>query len=256
MHAPAPSPPTLAPADIRRIMIGLMLGLLLSALDMTIVGPALPTIGHDLGNFDLLIVDEAHKSRAGADLSVKERRAEGKLRSRLTKLVDHILLARPSNRRAKRVALTATPMELDIKQWNALFSRLGLGDERVAELGAVVKSYADAVEGVRTGSQDEIETLKSAATEFQNKLQWVVTRRLWRDHPLVKRYSEAMRVRRGAHTHREYISHAVEIKKMQQLERRKLALSEALAAAARGSSVGNKLKTAGMRFSQALLQLP
>ena len=54
MHAPAPSPPTLAPADIRRIMVGLMLGLLLSALDMTIVGPALPTIGHDLGNFDLL----------------------------------------------------------------------------------------------------------------------------------------------------------------------------------------------------------
>ena len=54
MHAPAPQSPTLAPADIRRIMVGLMLGLLLSALDMTIVGPALPTIGHELGHFDLL----------------------------------------------------------------------------------------------------------------------------------------------------------------------------------------------------------
>lgn len=54
MHAPAPQTPTLAPADIRRIMVGLMLGMLLSALDMTIVGPALPTIGHELGHFDLL----------------------------------------------------------------------------------------------------------------------------------------------------------------------------------------------------------
>jgi len=34
-------------------------------------------IGELLGDFDLLIVDEAHKSRAGADLSVEEKRAEG-----------------------------------------------------------------------------------------------------------------------------------------------------------------------------------
>jgi hypothetical protein len=213
-------------------------------------------IGELLGDFDLLIVDEAHKSRAGADLSVEEKRAEGKLRSRLTKLVDHILLARPRNRQAKRLALTATPMELDVEQWKAIFSRLGLGDERVAELGAVVKNYADAVEGLRGGSQEEIETLSNAANEFQNKLQWVVTRRLWRDHPLVKRYSEKMRVRSSAHPHRDYIPHPVEPEKLQQPERSKLALSEALAAAARGASVGHKLKTAGMRFSQALPHLP
>ncbi|MFM0703583.1 helicase-related protein [Paraburkholderia sediminicola] len=213
-------------------------------------------IGELLGDFDLLIVDEAHKSRAGADLSVEEKRAEGKLRSRLTKLIDHILLARPRNRQARRLALTATPMELDAEQWKAIFSRLGLGNERVAELGAVVKDYADAVEGLRAGSQEEIETLKGAANAFQSKLQWVVTRRLWRDHPLVKRYSEKTRVRNGAHPHREYVPHSVEPEKLQQPERRKLALSEALAAAARGASVGHKLKTAGMRFSQALPQLP
>jgi EmrB/QacA subfamily drug resistance transporter len=55
MNAPAnPQQSIVPPADIKRIMVGLMLGMLLSALDMTIVGPALPTIGHDLGQFEHL----------------------------------------------------------------------------------------------------------------------------------------------------------------------------------------------------------
>jgi EmrB/QacA subfamily drug resistance transporter len=51
--APAASRP-LAPADIRSILLGLMTAQLLAALDSTIVGPAMPTIGRDLGNLDLL----------------------------------------------------------------------------------------------------------------------------------------------------------------------------------------------------------
>ncbi|SOE97696.1 Helicase conserved C-terminal domain-containing protein [Burkholderia sp. D7] len=213
-------------------------------------------IGELLGDFDLLILDEAHKSRAGSDLTVEEKQVEGKLRSRLTKLLEHILLARPRNVRAKRLALTATPMELNVEQWEAIFSRLGLGDKRVAELGAVVKGYADAVEGLRAGSQVEVDKLKSAADEFRKKLQSVVTRRVWRDHPIVKRYSEKTHVSNRAHPHRDYIPYLIRPEDLTQADRRKLALSEALAAAARGASVGHKLKTAGMRFSQALPQLP
>ncbi len=52
---PARSETVMMPhADVRRIIMGLMLGMLLAALDMTIVGPTLPTIGHELGRFDLL----------------------------------------------------------------------------------------------------------------------------------------------------------------------------------------------------------
>lgn len=42
------------PADVRSIMIGLMTGLMLAALDTTIIAPALPTIGRDLGNIEYL----------------------------------------------------------------------------------------------------------------------------------------------------------------------------------------------------------
>ncbi len=51
--APAQTTP-LSNASIRSIMLGLMTAQLLAALDSTIVGPALPTIGRDLGNLELL----------------------------------------------------------------------------------------------------------------------------------------------------------------------------------------------------------
>lgn len=50
---PAPSP-TPSPADIRAILIGAMLSMFLSALDQTIMAPALPTVARELGDFTLL----------------------------------------------------------------------------------------------------------------------------------------------------------------------------------------------------------
>ena len=45
-----PRAQTLAPSEIRRIIFGLMMAMLLAALDQTIVATALPTIGRDLGD--------------------------------------------------------------------------------------------------------------------------------------------------------------------------------------------------------------
>jgi len=50
-HAPAPQ---LDPKDTRTIIIGLMMVMLLAALDQTIVSPALPTIGRKLGDVEHL----------------------------------------------------------------------------------------------------------------------------------------------------------------------------------------------------------
>ncbi len=49
MPSPAPSP-----ADVRAILIGAMLSMFLSALDQTIMAPALPTVARELGDFTLL----------------------------------------------------------------------------------------------------------------------------------------------------------------------------------------------------------
>ena len=52
-HEPAPSPP-LDHAAIRAIMVGIMLAMFLSALEQTIVAPALPTIGRALADVENL----------------------------------------------------------------------------------------------------------------------------------------------------------------------------------------------------------
>ena len=52
MNAPTsiPAPPArLSDADIRIILVGVMLAMFLGALDQTIVATALPTIGRELG---------------------------------------------------------------------------------------------------------------------------------------------------------------------------------------------------------------
>ena len=52
--APARAPPRLTHAQIRSIVIGLMIAMLLAALDQTIVATAMPTIGRDLGDAENL----------------------------------------------------------------------------------------------------------------------------------------------------------------------------------------------------------
>lgn len=51
---PAAPNPALSPADIRSIFGGIMLAMLLSALDQTIVATAMPTIGRELGDIEHL----------------------------------------------------------------------------------------------------------------------------------------------------------------------------------------------------------
>ncbi|MGE3246819.1 MAG: MDR family MFS transporter [Beijerinckiaceae bacterium] len=54
LTTPGQAAPPLEKSDIRFIMTGLMFVMMLAALETTIVGPALPTIGRDLGDVELL----------------------------------------------------------------------------------------------------------------------------------------------------------------------------------------------------------
>ena len=51
---PQPGRWVLTHSEIRTIVLGLMLAMFLAALNQTIVATALPTIGRDLRNFELL----------------------------------------------------------------------------------------------------------------------------------------------------------------------------------------------------------
>ena len=75
LHAPD-QPPQLSHAAIRAIMLGILLAMFLSALEQTIVAPALPTIGRTLGDVENL-------SLGGDGLSARQHRGDAAVRQAL-----------------------------------------------------------------------------------------------------------------------------------------------------------------------------
>ena len=197
-------------------------------------------VGQLVGQFDLIIIDEAHKARAGDDATKKEKAAETTRMSRLSRLLRHILLRSGAKRTraAKRIALTATPMEMDAGQWVTIFNRIGLGAERVKSLEGAVMAFEKATRGLRVGSEVEVQTLRDAASDFSEKLKPIVTRRLWRDDPMVQDFARVTSATEVAHPHRRLIPHVKSLSDMTLRDRTYLALTEALSAAARGADDG------------------
>jgi len=99
-------------------------------------------LGLWLGEFDLIVIDEAHKSRGEVDVEGAALGAvEGTV---LARLVDALLKQTDS---VRRLCLTATPMEMDLSQWLNLLARARSGLER----SVGVTSYSDFMRRAGTG---------------------------------------------------------------------------------------------------------
>jgi len=140
----------------------------------------LPLIGFGLGQFDLIVVDEAHKAR-GADSSLSR-------------------ILGPVSWEAEdpfRLGMTATPVELDSGQWNDTLGRISGRDDgedvtQLAELERWIKGYVDIVQRIRVEELDEPLTdgFVTAATRFQKALRPYVLRRDKRDDPEISAFQE------------------------------------------------------------------
>lgn len=129
------------------------------------------SVGIGLGVFDLIITDEAHKSRG--------------TESGLSRLLESVIV--PSDT-ARRLALTATPVELDVGQWHSTLSRLGLDATVLAAVREVTDQYADAVKRLRQAwrtSPEARAAYKIAAARFQEVLSPYLLRRDKREDPEV-----------------------------------------------------------------------
>lgn len=129
-------------------------------------------IGLGLGVFDLIILDEAHKSR-GAE-------------SNLNRLLEHVM-QQSSN--ARRLAMTATPVELDVEQWMQALNRIKADGTSAS---SSISTYAVAVKKVRATPNDASARTgyKTAAEGFKNALSPYLLRRDKREDPAVKRFAE------------------------------------------------------------------
>lgn len=141
-------------------------------------------LGLWLGEFDLLVIDEAHKSRGEVD--VEDTALGAASGTVLARLVD-ALLKQPEN--GRRLCLTATPMELELSQWLDLLGRAhsGLDPERGRQ---VVKRLHDAASraAVAPDEGSRLDELCAAARDFTKALTPHVTRRRRDEDPLVTNF--------------------------------------------------------------------
>ena len=132
------------------------------------------SVGIGLGAFDLIITDEAHKSRG--------------TESGLSRLLERVIV---SSDTARRLALTATPVELDVSQWHSTLSRLGLDSATLVQVQEAASQYADAVKRVRQSWRSSPEAraaYKVAAARFQETLSPYLLRRDKREDPDVRSF--------------------------------------------------------------------
>jgi len=122
------------------------------------------TVGYLLGKVDLVIIDEAHKSREYSDdVNI----------TALGRLLNEILLTSPN---ARRIALTATPVELDVKQWKSTLDRIRVNGVDLEP----ARTFRKAVHELRKYPTDThaAADVAAAATAFSNSLSQFVVRRL------------------------------------------------------------------------------
>lgn len=156
-------------------------------------------LGLWLGAFDLIVIDEAHKSRGEVDV---EGAAFGAVEGTvLTRLVDS-LLKQPED--GRRLCLTATPMELELSQWLGLLKRARSGLNR--ELGRKVVNQLHEAAGRAAIAPDEghrLDELCAAARDFTRALSPYVTRRRRDEDPLVAKFRADAKLPDGLpHPHR------------------------------------------------------
>ena len=142
-------------------------------------------VGLGLGVFDLVVVDEAHKSRGE--------------QSGLSRLLDGVVLQPRKNLR-RRLAMTATPVELDMGQWQQMLSRIDVKRDVVQD---AISGYADAVREVRLTPREtqSRQNFVHAAQAFQSALSPYLIRRDKREEDAVRTFVE--RSGEGHHAYRE-----------------------------------------------------
>jgi len=133
-------------------------------------------IGIGLGRFDLVIIDEAHKSR--------------KTGSGLSRLLDRVLM---TDHESRRVGLTATPVELGIEQWSETLARIGLSPTQLQETQVASERYANAVDRIRSSwksSPEALEEFGNASEQFESALSPFLIRRNKREDLDVRQFKE------------------------------------------------------------------
>jgi superfamily II DNA or RNA helicase len=134
-------------------------------------------VGLGLGAFDLIIVDEAHKNRS----------EDGGLST----VVEKVVLTGSDS---CRLALTATPIELDVGQWESTLKRIATTEEQRKPVVEATERYGQAIRRLRLGwrtSKAVRDEYREAAAQFRSALSPYLLRRDKHEDEDVLKFKEA-----------------------------------------------------------------
>ena len=148
-------------------------------------------VGIGLGSFDLVLIDEAHKGRGNE--------------SGLSRLLDLIV---PSSH-TRRVAITATPVELGVDQWCNTLGRVEVDSARLESIRSICTAYVDRLASVQASwvtSEKAREDYRQAAAAFEESLKPYVLRRDKREDATIRRFRQV--TGEGSGSYREpFVTH-------------------------------------------------
>lgn len=91
--------------------------------------------------------------------------------------------------------MTATPVELDVTNWNQTLERIGVPSDELCEISSKISAYAEAVKMIRRvwrGSAEAICEFGGVAMEFQKALSPYIIRRDKRTDPEIRKFAKLM----------------------------------------------------------------
>lgn len=175
-------------------------------------------IGLGLGDFDLVIIDEAHKNRG----------AEGNLE----RLLNNVIAV---TKEPRSLAMTATPVELDATQWMQMLGRIRVDDASKTAATTAISNYAKSVTRVRQCPSDKEvrKEFKDSATAFKLALNDYLLRRDKRQDPAVIKFQNASG--EGYHAYRQEQEILIDTAKLSSEWKRAVCAAEALSFVVRQS---------------------
>lgn len=200
---------------------------------------------HLIGSVDLLVIDEAHKARVGTTDAGEESEA-AKTESILSGLLKYLMPVR----NGRRLALTATPVELDPEQWASVLGRIGVAAPPMPAIEAFIAAHREV--DLHPDRPAAITRLVQSCRAYQAALAPIMTRRR-------RNAQDAMRSlvgeASGTHPHRD-ASHPIAIRfaDVPETWRPAVVAMEGISAAAAGCPwVGHRVKRMASRYAGGLI---
>jgi hypothetical protein len=200
-------------------------------------------LGLLIGDVDLLIIDEAHKSKDDNEKPTKI----------LGELLECILRTKDSS--SLRIGLTATPVELGADQWRYLLERIGAKNKPLKEAVVVIKEFSKAFTNANTDpdNRSKIEELNCKSKDFQNVLSPFVTRRRRIQQKEMKALVQSSPHIGTAHPHRNPKEVLIKYTDLDVKWKRMVLALEGMGKSAKGLKVDARTKLTDIRYASGLL---